>query len=115
MRKVIRRIMNTEKILYELQDIKYRDFQLGLIPGLSPEYMIGVRTPALRNLAGEMIKNGESDEFISVLPHRYFEENQLHAFIISEMKDYEKLINELERFLPYIDNWAACDQLRPGI
>lgn len=107
--------MNTEKRLFELQDTKYRDFQLNLTPGLTKDYMIGVRTPELRSLAREMIKTGESDEFISVLPHRYFEENQLHAFILSEMKDYDRLEAELERFLPYIDNWATCDQLRPKI
>lgn len=107
--------MNITERLFEMQDIKYRDFQLNLTPGLTEDYMIGVRTPELRKLAKEIVKSGESEKFISVLPHRYFEENQLHAFILSEMKDYAVLSEEIERFIPYIDNWATCDQLRPKI
>jgi len=107
--------MNITERLFEMQDIKYRDFQLNLTPGLTEDYMIGVRTPELRKLAKEIVKSGESEKFISVLPHRYFEENQLHAFILSEMKDYAALSEEIERFVPYIDNWATCDQLRPKI
>lgn len=107
--------MDITKRLFEIQDLKYRDFQLNLTPGLTAEQMIGVRTPELRKLAREITKAGEAEAFISRLPHRYFEENQLHAFILSEMKDYTVLSDELEKFLPYIDNWATCDQLRPKI
>jgi len=107
--------MDIQKRIFEAQDIKYRDFQLKLTPGLTAEYMIGVRTPELKKIAGELIKDGSADSFIAELPHRYFEENQIHAFILSEMKDYERLTGELERFLPCIDNWATCDQLRPKI
>lgn len=107
--------MDIQEKLFSMQDTKYRDFQLNLTPGLSEDYMIGVRTPELRKLAKEIVRSGEADGFISILPHKYFEENQLHAFILSEMKDYDRLIMELERFLPYIDNWATCDQLRPKI
>lgn len=107
--------MDITKRLFEIQDLKYRDFQLNLTPGLTAEQMIGVRTPELRKLAREITKAGEAEAFISRLPHRYFEENQLHAFILSEMKDYAVLSDELEKFLPYIDNWATCDQLRPKI
>ncbi len=108
MEQIIRR-------LYENQDEKYRDFNANLSPTVDKNIMIGVRTPVLRALAKEMIKEGITDEFLGELPHHFFEENQLHAFILSEMKEYEQLVKELERFLPYIDNWATCDQLRPKI
>ena len=103
------------KELFERQDIKYRDFQAKLIPTVDPDKMIGVRTPELRKLAKQLIKSGDAAEFISELPHEYFDENQLHAFIISEMKDYEECIAEVNRFLPYVDNWATCDQLSPKV
>lgn len=103
------------KEMFERQDIKYREFQAKLMPTVDPEKMIGVRTPELRKLAKQLIKRGDAEEFISELPHEYFDENQLHAFIISEMKDYEKCIAEVNRFLPYVDNWATCDQLSPKV
>lgn len=77
--------------------------------------MIGVRTPELRAFAKELAKSGGYDEFLSELPHEYFDENQLHAFVISEIKDFEKCLSETEKFLPYIDNWTTCDQLSPKI
>ena len=103
------------KELFERQDIKYRDFQAKLMPTVDPEKMIGVRTPELRKLAKQLIKSGDAEGFIKELPHEYFDENQLHAFIISEMKDYEECIDEVNRFLPYVDNWATCDQLSPKV
>lgn len=99
--------------LFSMQDEAYRDFQAKLTPELPRERFIGVRTPQLRGLAKELVKSGEYEGFISGLPHSYFDENQLHAFIISEIKDYEKAIAETEKFLPFVDNWATCDQLRP--
>ncbi|MBQ7174220.1 MAG: DNA alkylation repair protein [Lachnospiraceae bacterium] len=101
--------------LFAEQDIPYREFQAKLIPGIDPESMIGVRTPALRRLAKEFVKREDIGTFLEMLPHRYFDENQLHAFIISEMKDYERCIALTEAFLPYIDNWATSDQLSPKI
>ncbi len=101
--------------LFSLQDEKYRDFQAKLIPGYDASTMIGVRTPELKKLAKEMVKNEGIQEFLSDLPHKYFDENQLHAFIISEIKDYEKCMAEVEIFLPYVDNWATCDQLSPKV
>ena len=101
--------------LFARQDIKYRDFQVGLIPGKTVDSMIGVRTPELRKYAKELLKNPEIGDFLSALPHQYFDEDQLHAFIISGMKDYDKCMEELERFLPYVDNWATCDQMSPKI
>lgn len=94
--------------LHELQDKKYRDFQRRLIPNIPPESIIGVRTPELRKLAKEI---GEDSSFLDTLPHEYFEENQLHAFIISGMRDFGECVSRLEKFLPYVDNWATCDQM----
>ena len=110
--------MITEEIrqsLFELQDIKYRDFQAKLIPGKDMETMIGVRTPELRKLAKQMLKREEIGEFLRDLPHRYFDEDQLHAFIVSGIKEYGKCMEELMRFLPFVDNWATCDQMSPGV
>lgn len=101
--------------LFKLQDIKYRDFQVKLIPNYSIDIMIGVRTPDLRNYAKKIIKENKYKEFLEELPHKYFDENQLHAFIISEIKDYEKCIIYINKFLPYVDNWATCDQMSPKI
>lgn len=107
--------MSVAEYLFSVQDLKYRDFNSKLIPNIEKDTVIGVRTPLLRNYAKEMIKNGEASAFLAELPHKYFEENQIHAFIISELKDYNTVISELERFLPYIDNWATCDQLVPKV
>ncbi len=104
--------MTTEELrerLFSLQDEKYRDFQRKLIPNIPGESIIGVRTPELKKLAKEM--SGGAEEFLAQLPHRYFEENQLHAFLISGMKDFGECIRRLEEFLPYVDNWATCDQM----
>lgn len=107
--------MTIQEELFALQDIKYRDFQSKLIPNLAPETIIGVRTPELRKLAKVFGKTEAARPFMDALPHSYFDENQLHAFLISEMKDYETVLAELKRFLPYVDNWATCDQLSPKI
>lgn len=101
--------------LFDLQDRGYRDFQAKLIPSATPETMIGVRTPALRKYAKDLAKREEIGDYLNDLPHDYFDENQLHAFIISLFKDYERCMAEVIRFLPYIDNWATCDQLSPKV
>ena len=101
--------------LFKLQDIEYRDFQVKLIPGYSTDCMIGVRTPELRKYSKKMIKENNYISFLDELPHKYFDENQLHGFIISEIKDYDTCINYLNKFLPYIDNWATCDQTSPKV
>ena len=101
--------------LFELQDVSYRDFQVKLIPTVETESMIGVRTPALRKLAREYGKREDIGEFLQDLPHRYFDENQLHAFIVSGIKDFETCIMYVEKFLPYVDNWATCDQMSPTV
>lgn len=101
--------------LFKLKDTNYRDFQSKLTPSLKREYIIGVRTPELRGLAKEYSKRADIYDFLNSLPHKYFDENQLHAFIISLNKDFDLAINEVERFLPYVDNWATCDQMSPKI
>ena len=99
--------------LFALQDKAYADFQSKLLPNIPREAIIGVRTPDLRKMAKQVSKTPAVQEFIQALPHRYFEENQLHAFILSEEKDFDRCLDELELFLPYVDNWATCDQLSP--
>ena len=106
--------MYTERLM-ELQDTGYRDMQKKIIPTVDPDSIIGVRTPALRALAKEMLKSGDYKSFLNELPHKYFEENQLHAFILSGMKDFDECMDELEKFLPFVDNWATCDQMSPKI
>ena len=101
--------------LTAMSDTKFREFQKSLIPTVSGGSILGVRTPELRGYARELYGSGEYVKFIHDLPHRYFEENQLHAFIISLMKDYGPCISELEKFLPFVDNWATCDQLSPKV
>ena len=99
--------------LFRLQDKKYADFQAKLIPTVEADRVIGVRTPELRAFAKVLSKDGDTAAFLSSLPHQYFDENQLHAFVISLEKDFDKCIGEVEAFLPFIDNWATCDQLSP--
>ena len=108
--------MNEKEIvarLFEMRDEGYTALQIKLIPTARPDSFIGVRTPALRAFARELYKNGEGEAFLRALPHRYFDENQLHAFLLSEEKDFEKCADGVEVFLPYVDNWATCDQLSP--
>jgi len=107
--------MTIQEKLLSMQDLKYKESQTKLIPNISAESVMGIRTPHLRVYAKELMKTDAADEFLTQLPHQYFDENQLHAFIISEMKDYDVVLAALEKFLPYVDNWATCDQLRPKV
>ncbi len=110
--------MNIEEIrkqLFSMQDEKYRDFQYKLIPTVDPENVIGVRTPELRKFASALLKEGDVSDFLNDLPHAYFDENQLHAFILSGMKDYKACMEGVKAFLPYVDNWATCDQMSPKV
>lgn len=106
--------MNIQDRLFELQDTKYRDMQIKIIPTVDSNTIIGVRTPELRRLAKELLK-GDYKSFINDLPHKYFDENQLHAFVISGIKDFDECLEEFNKFLPYIDNWATCDQQSPKV
>ena len=103
-----------QRVLFEQQDKTYQAFQSKLIPGIAPETVIGVRTPILRKMVKEF-EESQREEFLSELPHTYFEENQLHGFILSELKSFEECVEKLEKFLPYVDNWATCDQTSPKV
>ena len=100
-----------QKQLFELQDLQYRDFQAKLLPTIEKETVIGVRMPVLRKFAKGYGKTEEAKEFLKILPHQYYDENNLHGLLIEQIKDYDRCLAELERFLPYIDNWATCDML----
>jgi len=106
----------TDRLL-ALADLPYRDFNAALIPSVDKERIIGVRTPALRSLAKQIAKEEPeaAKQFLKTLPHYYYEENNLHAFIIEQNKDFEEVIQLIEAFLPYIDNWATCDTFSPKI
>ena len=104
-----------QKQLMAMQDLKYRDFQCKLMPTVASDTVIGVRTPELRKFAKEFSKKPDVDEFLKILPHKYYEENNLHGFLIETIKDYDRVITELDAFLPYVDNWATCDLMRPKI
>lgn len=99
--------------LFRLKDQDYASMQAKIIPTVSADRIIGVRTPALRAFAKTLYQDPEIDEFLSSVPHQYFDENQLHAFVISLEKNFDKCLAEVEAFLPFIDNWATCDQLSP--
>lgn len=99
--------------LFTLRDEKYKAFHSKLIPTIDPQTIIGVRTPELRKLAKQIEQEPETQEFLHTLPHRYYEENNLHDFLLERIEDYPTFLAELNAFLPYIDNWATCDGLRP--
>lgn len=107
--------MDYQKQLFDLQDRKYAEFQAKLTPGIAPELFIGVRVPAVRSLAKELIKDPAHDEFLSSLPHKYYDENMLHGVMISLIKDYDLCIKRTDAFLPYVDNWAVCDIMSPKV
>ena len=101
--------------LFSHQDLKYRDFHSALMPTVDKDLVIGVRTPELRKLAKKLAKDPEITVFLADLPHKYYEENNLHGMIIEMEKDFVKCMDMLEDFLPYIDNWATCDLISPKI
>ena len=108
-------IQEIRKVLFDLQDTRYREMQIRIIPTVNPDRIIGVRTPELRRMAKELVRSEDAALFLNDLPHTYFEENQLHAFILSGIKDYKQCVELLNRFLPYVDNWATCDQMSPKV
>ena len=104
-----------QNLLFSLQDEKYREFHTKLIPTIDPDKIIGVRTPVLRKQVKELAKRPDIHEYMMTLPHTYYEENNLHAFLIEQIKDYEECVRRLEEFLPYVDNWATCDSMTPKV
>ncbi len=101
--------------LIELHDNSYKIFQSTIMPTVDENTIIGVRIPKLRDFAKEFVDSELCDEFLTSLPHKYYDENNLHGLIIELTKDYKTAINQIEAFLPYVDNWATCDLIRPKI
>ena len=102
-----------KKDLFAMQDKGYRDFHAKLIPNVDKGKIIGVRTPVLRRYAKVFYYDPLCKTFLSSLPHEYYEENNLHAFLIEQIKDFDECIAALDAFLPHVDNWATCDMMRP--
>lgn len=101
--------------LFALADEAYRRFQTPLLPTVAPERIIGVRTPNLRKLAKELAGTAEAEAFLRDLPHTYYEENNLHAFLVEQIRDYDTCIAAIDAFLPYVDNWSTCDGWSPKV
>ena len=101
--------------LFALRDETYRTFHSALMPTVPPETVIGVRVPALRKLAKQLTGTAQAEVFLQALPHGYYEENNLHAFLIELIRDYDRALAETEAFLPYINNWATCDCFCPKV
>lgn len=99
--------------LFTLQDLNYRQFQAKLMPTVDPDQIIGVRMPALRKLAKELKGTAEAEAFLAALPHRYYDENNLHGLLLCTRSGYEETVAGLDIFLPHVDNWATCDLLSP--
>lgn len=110
-------IQEVQSALFAMQDITYRDFHSKLMPTIDKELIIGVRTPQLRKYSKEFLKTHKEEAkiFMDSLPHTYYEENNVHAFLIEQIKDYDECIRALDVFLPYVDNWATCDMMTPKI
>ena len=99
--------------LWEMQDLAYKEFQSKLMPTVSSDTIIGIRVPQLRAFAKRMKEEPDIGRFLRALPHSYYEEDNLHAFLIEQIRDYEACVAEVNRFLPHVDNWATCDMMRP--
>lgn len=99
--------------LFAMQDLGYRAFHSKLMPTVPPENVIGVRTPEIRKLARQMSQTPEAEAYLQRLPHRYYEENNLHGALVSLLRDYDRTVEALEAFLPHVDNWATCDLMSP--
>lgn len=107
--------MNVTEQLFSLSDAKYRAFHSKLMPTVSPDLIIGIRTPVLRKFAKDFAKTDDAEAFLNALPHTYYEENNLHAFLIEQIKDFDTALTKTEVFLPHIDNWATCDMFLPAV
>ncbi|MBQ7378845.1 MAG: DNA alkylation repair protein [Clostridia bacterium] len=104
-----------QKALFAMQDAEYKKFSASLLPTVDPDTVIGVRVPLLRKYAKGLVKTESAEQFLKELPHQYLEENHLHSFLIGEMRDADACYAALDAFLPYVDNWAVCDSLRPKV
>lgn len=108
-------IEDIRECLFALSDPSYRDFQASLIPNVDKSRVIGVRIPDLRKLASKISKDGHAHLILDELPHKYYEENNLHAFLIEHIRDFDECVAQLTRFLPFVDNWATCDSMNPKV
>ena len=104
-----------QEALFRAQDLKFKAFHSRLIPTIPADTVIGVRTPELRRIAKESGSDPNIEKFLDKLPHKYYDENQVHSFILSGIKDFDECLRQVENFLPFVDNWATCDQLRPKV
>lgn len=104
-----------QKRLFELRDVEYASFQAKLTPTVPFELFIGVRVPKVRLLARELLKNPGYETFLEELPHKYYDENMLHGLLISGISDFDKCVSLVDKFLPYVDNWAVCDIMSPKV
>lgn len=104
-----------QTVLFSMADEKYKDFQSNLMPTVPKDKIIGVRIPALRKFAKEFAKTPDAKAFLSVLPHEYYEENNLHAFLLEAVADYDEAAARVSEFLPFVDNWATCDSMSPKV
>jgi 3-methyladenine DNA glycosylase AlkD len=104
--------------LLKNQDLQYKKFHSSLMPTINSEVVIGIKVPILRNYTKELLKKYDIQSFVPFfedLPHQYYEENNIHAFLIEKINNYDECLFQLEQFLPYIDNWATCDMLNPKV
>ena len=99
--------------LMEVKDDKYKSFQAKLVPNISADTILGIRTPEMKNIAKELFQSGDYESFLNDLPHKYYEENLIHFFVISMIKDFDICIKEVEKFLPYVNCWPVSDQASP--
>lgn len=107
--------MTIRERLFEQSDGNYKNFQSALVPTVPKSKVIGVRMPIIKRIARELCKEGKAGEFISELPHEYFDENVLHAQLISQTRDFDECVRLIDEFLPYVDNWAVCDSMLPVV
>ena len=109
----MRNLTKIQEELIALGDAEYKAFHSKLIPNIPSEKIIGVRTPTLRKYAKTLAGSAGGNAFLKTLPHYFYEENNLHAFILEQINNYDELVFELDRFLPHVDNWATCDMMSP--
>ena len=107
--------MSIYERLKEHRDSQYREFQSNFVPNIDRETIIGVRTPQMKAVAKDVFGTEEAETFLASLPHRYYEENLVHFFLIAKIKDFDACVGAVETFLPYIDCWPVCDQATPGV
>ncbi len=108
-------MQDLKSVLFSMADEKYRDFQSKLMPTVPKEKIIGIRTPLLRKFAKEFSETPQAEEFLKNLPHYYYEENNLHAFLLEKMTDFDECAKAVTNFLPFVDNWATCDSMSPAV